>query len=392
MKISILLGLAIVAGVIGGYVLAQNELAHTVNPVTAVLQGSEIGPSVAPSDDLAVPIIDVEGETTFDFGTMEHDEKRSHTFVLFNRGNAPLLISKVSTSCKCTAGDLTNRTIPPNGRTELELNWSPNVVGSNFRQTATVRSNAANKPEFVLAVTGDVVQSIRSSPSTVDFTGSSPELDHERDFRIYNYLDAKMTISKISFENTNTAKSLSATYRPLTVEELEIEENALSGMLVTVKLKAGMPLGAFEQTLTFATERGSRFVVPINGTVKGDFSFIKRQNCFFANETRLELLKVIHKEEFNASFLVLVKGKYSEDIQLQLAEVSPPFVEVTIDDRKPFNNGKVVGFNVNVRIPANAPRTELTDKTDPQKQGRIVFSTNHPKHPKITLQVRLAIR
>jgi len=243
-----------------------------------------------------------------------------------------------------------------------------------------------------LAVTGDVVQSIRSSPSTLDFTGSSPEVDREREFRIYNYLDKEMTISEVVFENRDTAKSFSATYRPLTAEELSIEDNALSGMFVTVKLKAGLPLGAFDQTLRFSTERGSRFIVAIKGTVKGDFGFIKRKNCFFANDTRLELLKVKHQEAYNASFLIMVKGQHSKDIQLQLKTVSPQFMEVKIDERKPFNNGKVIGFSVSVRIPANAPRTELTHPTDPQNQGHIVFTTNHPKHPEISLPVRLAIQ
>ena len=80
---------------------------------------------------------------TIDYGKIEYGSDGVRTFEFVNTGDAPLVISKVKSSCGCTVPKKPTAPIMPGEKGEIEVKY--NTKRSGFiRKTVTVTSNATN--------------------------------------------------------------------------------------------------------------------------------------------------------------------------------------------------------------------------------------------------------
>ncbi|WP_203257869.1 DUF1573 domain-containing protein [Hyunsoonleella ulvae] len=94
-------------------------------------------------------------ETTIDYGTIEKGADGVRIFEFTNTGNAPLIISKVSSSCGCTIPKKPEDPIMPGKTGQIEVKYDTNRVNP-IRKTITVMSNA-DTPTVALKIKGLVV-------------------------------------------------------------------------------------------------------------------------------------------------------------------------------------------------------------------------------------------
>lgn len=94
-------------------------------------------------------------ETTIDYGTIEKGADGLRTFKFTNTGNAPLIISKVSSTCGCTVPKKPEDPIMPGKTGEIEVKYDTKRV-MPIRKTITVLSNA-DTPTVALKIKGEVV-------------------------------------------------------------------------------------------------------------------------------------------------------------------------------------------------------------------------------------------
>lgn len=112
-----------------------------------------IGIVSAQADKKAV--ISVE-ESTYDFGTIkEADGKVSHTFIVNNEGNAPLVMTRVIASCGCTTPEWTKEPIAPGKKGEVKVTYNPEGRPGMFAKTISVYSNG-KKGSYILTIRGKV--------------------------------------------------------------------------------------------------------------------------------------------------------------------------------------------------------------------------------------------
>lgn len=52
-------------------------------------------------------------EQFFDFGALAGAKEASHSFILANRGSAPLIVTRAYTTCGCTTAEISAAVIPP---------------------------------------------------------------------------------------------------------------------------------------------------------------------------------------------------------------------------------------------------------------------------------------
>lgn len=103
-------------------------------------------------------------ETTIDYGTIEKGANGLRTFEFTNTGNAPLIISKVSSSCGCTVPKKPEKPIMPGETGEIEVKYDTNRV-MPIRKTITVLSNA-DTPTVSLKIKGNVIDPSKTSVLT----------------------------------------------------------------------------------------------------------------------------------------------------------------------------------------------------------------------------------
>ncbi|QXP61384.1 DUF1573 domain-containing protein [Olleya sp. HaHaR_3_96] len=100
-------------------------------------------------------------DTTIDYGTINKGADGVRTFEFTNTGDAPLIVSKVSSSCGCTVPKKPEAPIMPGQTGEIEVKYDTNRV-MPIRKTITVLSNATT-PTVSLKIKGEVIDPSKTS-------------------------------------------------------------------------------------------------------------------------------------------------------------------------------------------------------------------------------------
>lgn len=102
-------------------------------------------------------VIAVEGNSTHDFGDVkEADGPVTHTFVVKNTGNAPLILTNVQSSCGCTTPSWTKEPIAPGKTGKIDVTFDVNGRPGAFTKTVSIYSNGKTG-SFVLTIKGNVI-------------------------------------------------------------------------------------------------------------------------------------------------------------------------------------------------------------------------------------------
>lgn len=98
---------------------------------------------------------------TIDYGTIEKGADGVRVFEFTNTGDAPLIVSKVTSSCGCTVPKWSKEAILPGESGEIQVKYDTKRVNP-IRKTITVISNAET-PTVALKIKGLVVDSSKES-------------------------------------------------------------------------------------------------------------------------------------------------------------------------------------------------------------------------------------
>ena len=98
---------------------------------------------------------------TIDYGTIEKGSDGVRVFEFTNTGDAPLIISKVKSTCGCTVPKKPEGPIMPGETGEISVKYDTNRVNP-IRKTIMVTSNAET-PTVALKIKGLVVDSSKTS-------------------------------------------------------------------------------------------------------------------------------------------------------------------------------------------------------------------------------------
>lgn len=93
-------------------------------------------------------------EDTIDYGLIEKGSDGVRVFEFTNTGDAPLIITKVSSSCGCTIPKKPEEPILPGKTGEIQVKYDTKRVGP-IRKAITVISNA-DTPTIILKIKGEV--------------------------------------------------------------------------------------------------------------------------------------------------------------------------------------------------------------------------------------------
>lgn len=96
-----------------------------------------------------------------DYGTIEKGADGLRVFEFTNTGTAPLIISRVTSTCGCTVPKKPERPILPGEKGEIEVKYDTQRVNP-IRKTITVLSNA-DTPTVALKIKGEVIDSNKTS-------------------------------------------------------------------------------------------------------------------------------------------------------------------------------------------------------------------------------------
>lgn len=97
-----------------------------------------------------------------DYGTIEKGADGVRVFKFTNTGEAPLIITKVKSTCGCTVPSWPREPIMAGKTGEIKVKYDTNRV-MPIRKTITVSTNAPDSPTVALKIKGLVVDSSKTS-------------------------------------------------------------------------------------------------------------------------------------------------------------------------------------------------------------------------------------
>lgn len=338
------------------------------------------------------PRVTVVDGTEHDFGVGQRQAAMHHTFVFRNDGDQPLQLTQGATTCKCTLSELKSGDVPPGGTTEVRVDFSLITDGEEFRQTAEIHTNDPLHPTVTLAIAGTVIDLLRLEPTDVVLSNVPANEGSTTTVRLFGFNLQDLQILSHECTNQETAAFFSLQWRPASEEELREKAGATIGLVGTLTLKPGLPLGPINQTIQLKTNvpEAEQLELEIRGSVVSDISMVG-PSSFSEKHSTVVFGAVEQSRGAQTTLRILIKGPHRREVKLAVQELDPAeALEVSVGDVQEINAGAVLMYPLEIRI---RPGSRLMNRlgSNQAKMGKIVIETTHPTMKKIPINVKFAI-
>jgi len=116
----------------------------------------------------AAPALIVEG-LQYDFGEIAQGAEISHTFRFHNAGDQILNISRLRSSCGCTAALLTTRKLVPGSMGELQLKFNSQGFRGDVQKMVTFETDDPNHSAVTFSLRGKVKAELFLQPERINW-------------------------------------------------------------------------------------------------------------------------------------------------------------------------------------------------------------------------------
>jgi hypothetical protein len=386
MKVWTLAVVSVVAGAVAGAGNVWLELVAVDAPFQSTAIVSEDGWTKGPRAVVA--------QAEYDFGVGQRDSKMTHTFVIRNEGDQSLMLEAGETTCKCTISNLENGYISPGEEAEVNIDWKLTAVGSEFRQSAEIRTNDVTKPVVTLSVYGRIVDRVKLDPRDIVLTSVSASSGATAQFHLFAYGDEKpVEVTSYEFRDEDSRPYFDLSFERAGAESLAEEQGATSGLVGTVLVKPGLPLGPINQTIRMTTNVSAvgDLELAVTGSAVSDISIVGGSD-FRQNSSRLDLGTIDVGVGAQRDLRVLIKGPHRQDTQFAVKQVDPEDVlEVSLGDAQSINDGAVYMRKLSIRVREDARPINRLGAGE-SEYGKIVIETTHPDAKIIPIYVKFSVR
>lgn len=365
-----------------GLLLTRLEFAGDDLPLDVTLVGGE----AVPAGKVGPKAVVVNGER-HDFGTMDRNGHGHHTFLIRNEGDSPLTLKTGTTTCKCTTFAAADDKVEPGKTAEVKLEWDAKTSDPEFEQSAELITNDPRRNPIHLSVHGHIMDTVRPDRFDVHFSNASANESQTALVKIHAYRDADLKIEKHELLTADQAAWFNISFAPLSPEELAKEPRAQAGVLLSIELKKGLPIGSIDQSLKITTNqnRESPLTIRILGDVASDISLVgpgQPEKLF------LELPTFMRSEGHKQTVFLMIKGPYRDQTTLQIASVEPA-AEFSAKLGEPNrDNPKRVRYPLSIEVPPNAtPISRLSAGA----YATIRLTTTHPDVKELTIRVKYVV-
>ncbi len=380
MRLFTILVAAILVGVGIGYAATVAEFG--ISPPLPQLGQEDYHKAAGPMPLLAVDNL------VHKFGTMRQNEEDQHTFVLRNAGRGPLVIKPGKPSCKCAVSKVSRSIIPPGETAEVTLEWKTGNSRGLYRKNAPIQTNDPKRSWVRLVVEGTVVPDFQFEPALIWVRTLSPHAASTHEAKLISYTEKPLELLDHKFSNEETKELFDLRYQPIGADDLP--EHATSGFVITVAIKDGMPIGPVRQNITFVTSPQTRTPVRLNftGDVREDIMIFGP--AWDRKTETLDLGTAVRGQGRKVKLSLHVHGEHKDDLQIDVREVVPADLQVTVGERSELPDGVTIRYPLEIVVPEDAAATELSGET-PQDFGRILLGTTHPEYPEMDLKLKLRV-
>jgi hypothetical protein len=326
-------------------------------------------------------------EEKYDFSMMAVGGNGSHSFVIHNVGQAPLILTKGKTTCKCTISDVTAGEIPPGGSASIDLTWKALAANPQFEQRATIYTNDPENLVLNLAISGKITEVIEVNPQGA---WTLNELAVKSESTVSGAIFSHILDSFEIDETLLSSDSFEVEVEPLPAERLKALE-AKSGYLVNVSVTPDVPIGVFREKLTFKlkTPDTDPIEVLIEGRRTGPITFLAaRRTLWSLRHMAINLGEFDAKQGASASLLLFVRGLEDEEFEITSVKSDPADLQVELKPDPTFQGGGRKKYELQFKVPpGRRPETRAVSRP-----ASVEIKTNHPEAGTLRFRIKFISR
>lgn len=389
----VIIAVAVAAVMVAGvsWFWARSPQRTAASPSRLPIHSADLGASASP----AGPKLVLE-TPEHDFGTMETNGRARHDFVLANRGDEPIVLSRGKSSCGCCmcvcdAILPEQGRIPPGQSAKVTLEWSVRQYTGDFRQTETLATSDPDRPEVTLSVSGRITPTVKVIPTQLVFSRVPEGQPAAGELCLYGYRPEVLEILGYELSDPSQAEHFKITCQPLAADEVASEPDARSGCRLRIEVKPSLAAGPFRQQIVVKTNIDSAATVdiPVEGTVGSEIAVA---GFGWDERTGVLILGTVSAAKGTERRLqVVVRGPHAARVALKPVRIAPELLQVEVGQSRPIGQSSVRQIPLTIRIPPGSPvANHLGSKAS--ELGQIVLETGHPKQPDLRILVRFAVR
>jgi hypothetical protein len=326
------------------------------------------------------------------FGVMDNEASGHHDFIFTNKGAAPLHLVQHGTSCKCAVSKIEEGPIPPGETALVRVEWhGKGAAIGKFRHTASIGTNDPRRRRVELTVEGRLVPAARASPRELLISRVRADEGAGGSVRVFGYLETKLQIMGFEITNPEIAEFFEVDYEEMPLEEAKAEEeDATSGYVVNVRVKSGLPLGAFRQTIRLITnlETVKSIDIPVLGSVASDVSIVGAG--WDDRRGVLNLGTFQSQKGAERQLLIVVRGPHRKEVKITPVETAPDLLNVDVGPLREARDGSVTQTTLKLSVPSGSRPCNYVGPSEDQL-GKIILETTHPNAPRVKILVRFAV-
>jgi hypothetical protein len=198
------------------------------------------------------------GETTFDAGHVSQGAKIEHEFVLRNAGERDLRITRVRSSCDCTAA--ADSPVAPGATAEIHASLETEGLFGDVTRTVVVFTNDPSTPAVLLKLKADVGFDVAANPRRFYVGRVAPG----EDVRVQGRIMLGGGTRVAALESTGavvTARLVEPAAGSVAADERRFQ----------IHVRDGAPAGPFSEEVVVRTNSSATpaLAVPVSGVVEG---------------------------------------------------------------------------------------------------------------------------
>ena len=327
-------------------------------------------------------------KTTHEFGTILWKNPVTATFKITNKGDKPLVISNVTTSCGCTVADWTKDPIAPGKTGIVSSTFDAKAIG-RFQKSVGIYCNASNKPIY-LAIRGEVTADPKNYTFTHPFQIGAIRLDKEEiEFEDANKGD-KPTMELLVANTSDKLYTPVLMHLPPYLSAVATPEKLGRGRTGKIKItldtdklpKLGLTTASVYLSRFPGDKVGEENEIPVSAILLPDFSHISQQERLNPPAIHLsakELQMGELKSDEKKAHTIIVKNVGKSNLEILDLQVFNSVLGVQLKKRvlKPGASTKlkITAFGQNLKKVKGTPR--------------VLMITNDPNNPKIIIKVKV---
>lgn len=326
-------------------------------------------------------------KTVHQFGAVLWKNPATAAFTITNKGDKPLVISNVTTSCGCTEAEWTKTPIAPGASGTITTTFDAKALG-RFQKSIGVYCNAAHRPIY-LSIRGEVTADPKKA-LVLPYRIGDIKLDKE----VIEFDDAnkgdkpfvEIVVGNLSDEPYTPVLMHLPPYLHAEAMPERLEKGGYGKIKVTLDTEKLPKFGVTQATVYLSRFLGDKVgdenAIPVSAVLLPDFSQLTK--------SELQHPPVVELSTTELDFGSLV-GKAKKSLNVVIRNTGKRDLEIT--DLQVFNPAVGVHLKKRVLKPGTQTKMKITvngqQLKDLKRSPRVMMITNDPNRPKVIIHVKV---